>query len=110
MTKARVLSAFVAALVGAGGCAAKPPATGGGGGGNGGGGSSGDGSAPAASGLPVPPGAGGLPRPSGAPGNLRVLDWAGFKSALTYTFDDAQPSQIEHYADLQASGVPLTFF
>jgi len=62
------------------------------------------------SGLPVPPGAADLPPPSGTPGNLRVLDWAGFKSALTYTFDDAQPSQVEHYADLQAAGVPMTFF
>jgi hypothetical protein len=41
---------------------------------------------------------------------LHVLDWAGFKSALTYTLDDAQPSQIEHYADLQATGVHMTFF
>src|SRR5262249_10925706 len=62
------------------------------------------------SGLPIPPGSTGVPRPSGTPGNLKVLDWAGFKSALTYTFDDAQPSQIEHYAELQATGVRLTFF
>jgi peptidoglycan/xylan/chitin deacetylase (PgdA/CDA1 family) len=39
-----------------------------------------------------------------------VLDWAGFKSALTYTFDDAQPSQIEHYPELEATGVRLTFY
>ena len=51
-----------------------------------------------------------MPVPSGTPGNLKVLDWAGFKSALTYTFDDAQPSQIEHYAELQATGVRLTFY
>ena len=62
------------------------------------------------SGLPVPPGPGGVPQPTGTPGNLHVLDWAGFKSAVTYTFDDAQPSQIEHYAELQATGVHLTFY
>ena len=86
------------------GCSSTPGA--GGTGGSGGGG----GSPPAPSGLPVPPGASDLPKPSGTPGNLKVLDWAGFRSALTYTFDDAQPSQIEHYADLQATGVRLTFF
>jgi peptidoglycan/xylan/chitin deacetylase (PgdA/CDA1 family) len=59
--------------------------------------------------LPVPPGAG-VAQPSGAPGNLKVLDWAGFKSAVTYTFDDAQPSQIEHYSELAATGARLTFF
>ena len=62
------------------------------------------------SGLPTPPGAANLPRPSGAPGNLKVLDWAGFKSAVSYTFDDGQRSHIEHYAELQATGVRLTFF
>jgi peptidoglycan/xylan/chitin deacetylase (PgdA/CDA1 family) len=62
------------------------------------------------SGLPVPPGPGNLPRPTGAPGNLNVLNWAGFQAAVTYTFDDAQPSQIEHYADLQATRARLTFY
>jgi peptidoglycan/xylan/chitin deacetylase (PgdA/CDA1 family) len=51
-----------------------------------------------------------VPRPSGAAGNLKVLNWAGFKSAVTYTFDDAQPSQIEHYAELAATGARMTFF
>jgi peptidoglycan/xylan/chitin deacetylase (PgdA/CDA1 family) len=60
--------------------------------------------------LPTPPGAANVPRPSGTPGNLKVLDWAGFKSAVSYTFDDGQPSQIEHYDELQATGVRLTFF
>jgi peptidoglycan/xylan/chitin deacetylase (PgdA/CDA1 family) len=60
--------------------------------------------------LPAPPGASGVPRPAGPPGNLKVLDWAGFKSALTYTIDDGQPSQVEHYAELQATGVRMTFF
>jgi len=61
------------------------------------------------SGLPVPPG-GGAPRPSGAPENLTVLDWAGFKGAVSYTFDDTNSSQIQHYAELQALGVPMTFY
>jgi hypothetical protein len=60
--------------------------------------------------LPTPPGPANVPRPAGTPGNLKVLDWAGFKSAVSYTFDDGQPSQIEHYAELQATGVRLTFF
>jgi hypothetical protein len=60
--------------------------------------------------LPSPPGAANLPRPSGTPGNLKVMDWAGFRSAVSYTFDDGQPSQIEHYDDLAATGVRLTFF
>lgn len=59
--------------------------------------------------LPVPP-VDHVPRPSGRPGNFRVLDWAGFRGAVTYTFDDSQPSQIEHYAELQAAGVPVTFY
>jgi len=59
--------------------------------------------------LPVPPG-GGVPRPSGAPGHLTVLDWAGFKAAVSYTFDDTNSSQIQHYAALQALGVRMTFY
>lgn len=64
----------------------------------------------AISGLPVPPGADNVPQPSGKADNLVVLNWAGFKSAATYTFDDAQPSHIEHYDELQATGVHMTFF
>ena len=44
--------------------------------------------------LPIPP-EDNIPRPSGRPENLRVLDWAGFRGAVSYTFDDSQPSQIE---------------
>jgi peptidoglycan/xylan/chitin deacetylase (PgdA/CDA1 family) len=61
------------------------------------------------SGLPYPSAAS-LPRPTAEPGGVAVLDWAGFKSALTYSFDDGQPSQIEHYRELEAAGVPLTFY
>ena len=62
------------------------------------------------SGLPIPPAPTNVPQPSGTPGNLKVVNWAGFKSAVTYTFDDAQPSQIEHYAELQATGAHFTFY
>ena len=79
--------------------------------GSGGSGGSGGGAGGAhASGLPVPPGGGGQAKPAGAPGNLTVLDWAGFKSAVSWTFDDAQPSQIAHYAELAAVGVPVTYY
>ena len=57
----------------------------------------------------MPPG-GPVPRPSGAPGGLTVVPWAGFRAAVTYTFDDANSSQIAHYAELQALGVPMTFY
>lgn len=59
--------------------------------------------------LPVPATTG-VERPSGSPGHLRVLDWAGFTSAVTYTLDDAQPSQVEHYDELAATGVRMTFY
>jgi peptidoglycan/xylan/chitin deacetylase (PgdA/CDA1 family) len=64
---------------------------------------------PGAQDLPAPPGAG-APRPSGAPGNLTVLDWAGFRAAATYTFDDTNGSQIQHYDELRALGVRMTFY
>ncbi len=68
------------------------------------------------SGLPVPPGADNQPKPSGAAGGLQVLSWAGFTSAITYTFDDAQPSQIYNWLPndagigLKATGVRGTFY
>jgi peptidoglycan/xylan/chitin deacetylase (PgdA/CDA1 family) len=61
-------------------------------------------------GLPVLSGSGGMPQPSGAVGGLKVLDWAGFAGATSFTFDDSQPSQIAHYAELQAVGIPVTFY
>ena len=64
---------------------------------------------PDMSGMPVPQ-TNGVPRPSGVAGNLQVLDWAGFQGALSYTFDDGQPSQLEHYEALNATGVRMTFF
>jgi hypothetical protein len=51
-----------------------------------------------------------VPKPSGTPGNITVLNWAGFKGAVTYSFDDSNDSQIQNYSTLQALGVPFTFF
>lgn len=93
-------------LMGLGACSSSG-ASGTGTGGSGGGGTGG--SPASVSGLPVPSG-GGQPRPSGAPGGLTVLDWAGFKSAVSWTFDDSQPSQIAHYPELAAVGIPMTFY
>jgi peptidoglycan/xylan/chitin deacetylase (PgdA/CDA1 family) len=59
----------------------------------------------------LPPfGAGNVPQPAGAVGNFRVLNWAGFKAAISFTFDDTNASQIQHYPDLNSLGVPLTFY
>ena len=59
--------------------------------------------------LPVPVTTG-VPRPAGTADGLVVLDWAGFGAAVTYTLDDANPSQIASYDTLQGLGVPLTFY
>jgi peptidoglycan/xylan/chitin deacetylase (PgdA/CDA1 family) len=59
--------------------------------------------------LPVPLTTG-IPKPAGVPGGLQVINWAGFKGAITFTFDDNLQSQITHYADLHAVGVPMTFY
>jgi hypothetical protein len=52
----------------------------------------------------------GVPQPSGAVGGLKVLDWAGFSSAVTYTFDDSLASQLSNYSQLHATGFRMTFF
>ncbi len=59
--------------------------------------------------LPVA-GAAGQPRPAGATGPLTILDWAGFRGAVSYTFDDANSSQIGHYPELAGTGVRMTFY
>jgi len=90
------------------------------GGGNSGGTGSGGGSAGSAgsaggavsagvSSLPPPPGAS-VPKPAGAVGGLQVVNWAGFKAAVSYTFDDTNSSQISHYKELAALGVRFTFY
>lgn len=63
-----------------------------------------------ASDILAPPLSVGVPRPNGAVGNLKVLNWAGFKGAISFTFDDALQSQVAHYEELNAVGVPMTFF
>lgn len=61
------------------------------------------------SGLPVLP-TSGVPPPSGAVGGLKVVNWAGFKAALSYTFDDSLDSQVANYSLLKATGIRMTFF
>ncbi len=56
------------------------------------------------------PAATGLDEPEGAPDGVEVLDWAGFTGAISYTFDDSNSSQLQHYAELNALGVPMTFY
>lgn len=56
------------------------------------------------------PSTGNVPEPTGNPGNLTVLDWAGFDGAVSYTYDDGQPSHITHYDELQATDVDMTFY
>jgi hypothetical protein len=51
-----------------------------------------------------------VPKPGGAAGDIEVLDWAGFKAAVSYSFDDSNSTQIEHYQELQALGVRFTFY
>jgi peptidoglycan/xylan/chitin deacetylase (PgdA/CDA1 family) len=55
-------------------------------------------------------GATGKAKPSGTAGGLKVLDWAGFKSAISYTFDDANSSQISNYKALNDAGGHYTFY
>lgn len=59
--------------------------------------------------LPVPPTMG-VAKPNGTQGNLQVVSWAGFKGAVSFTFDDGLGSQITNYANLNAVGVPMTFY
>ncbi len=101
-------------ILGCGGSAERPNGAsgvagqGGAGGGGAGAGGAGRITSPV-SGLPDPPTTG-VAQPSGAAGGLTVLDWAGFKAAVSWTFDDSQPSQIAHYAELAAVGIPMTFY
>jgi Polysaccharide deacetylase len=74
------------------------------------GGASAAGASSALSGLPLPSTPGGLPQPAGTAGNMTILPWAGFKAAVSYTFDDAQPSQIAHWDELKAEGIRGTFY
>jgi hypothetical protein len=39
-----------------------------------------------------------------------VLNWAGFKAAVSYNFDDANSSQVSNYATLNGLGVHFTLY
>jgi len=60
--------------------------------------------------LVLAPNTNGVAQPSGAVGGLKVLDWAGFKGAASFTFDDNTPSQMDNYAQLKATGGRFTWF
>jgi hypothetical protein len=83
-------------------------------GGAAGGGMSGSGGTAAVSagksGLPVPSGAANVAKPTGMGTKVTVINWAGFKGAVTYSFDDDNDSQIQNYDQLQAAGGQYTFF
>jgi peptidoglycan/xylan/chitin deacetylase (PgdA/CDA1 family) len=110
--RTRVLFIVVCGYLSACGSDQKNPAVAqatGGAGGSGGETAGSAGSGPTQCGLPAA-GAEGVAPPSGSPANLTVLPWAGFKAAVSYTFDDANSSQIAHYGELQALGVHMTFY
>jgi hypothetical protein len=97
----------------AGGSAGAGAGTGGAAGGSSGSGGSG-GSGPPASfkceNLSLAPSTTGVAKPAGAAGGLKVIDWAGFKGAMSMTFDDNTPSQMANYAALKATGGHFTWF
>jgi hypothetical protein len=51
-----------------------------------------------------------VPKPTGTPNGITVINWAGFKGAVTYSFDDDNDSQISNYSMLQSAGGQYTFF
>ncbi|HWU49800.1 MAG TPA: polysaccharide deacetylase family protein [Asticcacaulis sp.] len=60
--------------------------------------------------LPQPTATTLVPRPTGTRADLKVLPWAGFHSAVSYTFDDSSPSQIENWPKIKAEHVRSTFY
>lgn len=60
--------------------------------------------------LSLAPSKTGVAKPSGAAGGLKVLDWAGFSGAVSFTFDDNTPSQLPNYNMLKATGAHFTWF
>jgi peptidoglycan/xylan/chitin deacetylase (PgdA/CDA1 family) len=60
--------------------------------------------------LSFAPSGTGKPKPSGAVGGMTVLNWAGFSSAISYTFDDANSSQINNYTAMKNAGGHYTFY
>ncbi len=68
----------------------------------------GNGGAPPKDGIPIP--SAGINRQGVVAGPITILNWAGFKAAESWSFDDSQPSQIEHFADIHSVGVPVTYY
>jgi len=62
-----------------------------------------------ACGLPAGPSSG-VAAPTGSGTKVDVLAWAGFKAAVTFSFDDANSSQISNWSALSGMGIPLTFY
>jgi peptidoglycan/xylan/chitin deacetylase (PgdA/CDA1 family) len=60
--------------------------------------------------LPTPIGDANVAKPSGTAGNLKVIDWAGYTGAVSFTFDDQTTSQMAAYSTLNALGVKYTFY
>jgi len=60
--------------------------------------------------LSLAPSTTGVAKPAGAAGGLKVIDWAGFKGAVSFTFDDNTPSQLSNYAALKGTGGHFTWF
>ncbi|MDC0685772.1 polysaccharide deacetylase family protein [Sorangium atrum] len=87
-----------------------PAGTGGAGAGGGGTGGGGDGGSLPDSGIPPAPGGGNVPKPAGGAGGFKVVDWAGFAGAVTYSFDDVNQTQIQHFDEMMALDVPFTFY
>jgi hypothetical protein len=84
--------------------------SGSGGGGTGGAGGSGPTASFKCDNLALAPSMTGVAKPAGAAGGLKVLDWAGFKGAASFTFDDNTPSQMPNYNALKATGGRFTWF
>ena len=60
--------------------------------------------------LSLAPSMTGVAKPAGAAGGLKVLDWAGFKGAASFTFDDNTPSQLgTNYNSMKATGAHITW-
>jgi len=66
------------------------------------------GGTPPKDGMPIP--SAGVSLQGVTSGPITILNWGGFKAATSWTFDDSQPSQIQHYAEVQAVGAPVTYY
>jgi hypothetical protein len=82
----------------------------GGGSSTGGSGTGGGNVGPGIADIPAPPGPTDVPQPSGTPGDISVVDWAGFPAAVTYSFDDNDGSQLDRYAEMHAIGGRYTYY